>query len=64
MNEDRESVVIDNDFRVTRTRAGLRVEVLDYHVGALELTERVLVKLGFRPIRKTAPRTPHELESD
>lgn len=51
------SRVID-DFRVTRTADGLRIDVLDYHVGRLELTRDVLEELGFVPAADDAPAGP------
>lgn len=39
-------IVIDGDYRVTRTREGIKVEVLDYHADPLMLTDELLKKLG------------------
>ena len=40
------SPVIEGDYRITRSRDGIKIEVLDYHAGPLLLTEEVLKKLG------------------
>lgn len=40
------SPVIEGDYRLTRSRDGIKIEVLDYHADPLLLTDEVLKKLG------------------
>ena len=40
------SRVIEGDYRITRSRDGIKIEVLDYHADPLLLTDEVLKKLG------------------
>ena len=41
-----QSRVIEGDYRITRSREGIKIEVLDYHADPLLLTDEVLKKLG------------------
>lgn len=50
MMKKSQSIVIGDDYRITRTPDGLRVEVLDYHAGALSLDRETLKLLGFRAV--------------
>ena len=43
---NRNPPVIEGDYRLTRSRDGIKIEVLDYHADPLLLTDEVLKKLG------------------
>jgi len=40
------SKIIGSDYRVSRTRSGVRIEVLDYHSKPLTLTREDLREIG------------------
>ena len=46
------SRVIEGDYRITRSRDGIKIEVLDYHADPLLLTDEVLKKLGVTMVTK------------
>ena len=48
------SPVIEGDYRITRSRDGIKIEVLDYHADPLLLTNEVLKKLGMTVERSDA----------
>ena len=41
-----QSSIIEGDYRLTRSREGIKIEVLDYHADPLLLTDEALKKLG------------------
>jgi len=38
--------IVEGDYRLTRSKDGITIEVLDYHADPLQLTDAVLKKLG------------------
>jgi hypothetical protein len=38
--------IVEGDYRLTRSKDGITIEVLDYHADPLRLTDEVLKKLG------------------
>ena len=53
MADEHRSRVVANDYRLTRTNEGLRIEVLDYHAEPLLLTPALLRELGLRFLGET-----------
>lgn len=38
--------IVEGDYRITRSRDGIEIEVLDYHADPLFLSDELLRKLG------------------